>query len=384
MSVQKQIAVLGSTGSIGTSALEVIGRLGQTYHLAGITGHVNWRLLAEQARKFRPDRIVITDESQLPPLQRAVADLDIGISAGPEACCELASSDGVDLVLAGIVGIAGLAPTLAAVEAGKTVAIANKESLVVAGELLTAGARQSGATILPVDSEHSAIFQAMHAGQISEVRRIILTASGGPFRGYDSARLANVTREQALDHPTWNMGPKITIDSASLMNKALEIVEAKHLFGLASEAIEVMVHPESIIHSMVEFVDGSMIAQMGTPDMRTPIQYALTYPARTNGLSNHLDLTKLGSMRFEPPDREVFPSLRLGERVAREGGSSGAVLNAANEEAVAGFLEGRIKFSQISELVEQTLDQHHIVQNSSLDELMAADAWARDQVKLTC
>ncbi|MGE3822529.1 MAG: 1-deoxy-D-xylulose-5-phosphate reductoisomerase, partial [Isosphaeraceae bacterium] len=285
-----------------------------------------------------------------------------------------------DRVLSAVVGAAGLRGTWAALEAGKIVALANKETLVVAGPLVTELARERNATILPVDSEHSAIFQCLQAGKGAEVRRVILTSSGGPFRGKTRRELGQVTREQALRHPTWNMGPKITIDSATLMNKALEVIEARWLFGLEPEQIEVVVHPESVVHSMVEFVDGSVIAQLSPPDMRLPVQYALTYPDRVPGPSPRLDLTRPTALTFEPPDRETFPCLDLGFEVMRRGGTAGSALNAANEAAVARFLDGGIGFLDVARACRAVLDHHTFDPRPSLEDLWKVDAWARQEV----
>jgi 1-deoxy-D-xylulose-5-phosphate reductoisomerase len=282
--------------------------------------------------------------------------------------------------VAAIVGAAGLPSTIAAVEAGKQVGLANKEALVVAGSLLVPLAERTGAALLPIDSEHSAVFQSMAAGRRSEVRRIYLTASGGPFRAWSTEDMARATLEDALRHPTWSMGPKITIDSATMMNKALEIIEARWLFGLSADSIEVLIHPESILHSMVEFKDGSVIAQLGTPDMRTPIQYALTYPERLEGAGKRLDFSTLRRLNFEPPDLERFPALRLGYEVARAGGTAGAVLNAANEAAVDAFRRGRIGFLDIVDITARVLGLHQLVRDPDLATLLAADAWARAQV----
>jgi 1-deoxy-D-xylulose-5-phosphate reductoisomerase len=283
----------------------------------------------------------------------------------------------VDVVLVAVVGAAGLRGTWAALDAGKTVAVANKETLVLAGSLVMQLAGQRGATVLPVDSEHSAVFQALQSGRPHEVRRILLTASGGPFRTWSADQLALATPQQALRHPTWRMGPKITIDSATMMNKALEIIEAKWLFGLRPDQIEVVVHPESIVHSLVEFVDGSLMAQLSPPDMRLPIQYALCYPDRLAGPAPHLDLAAAGALHFEPADIERFPALQLGYEVARRGGTAGAVLNAANEVAVARFLAGEIRFADIVRLSRALLEHHEYNAQPSLDELLAADQWAR-------
>ncbi|MHC4926385.1 MAG: 1-deoxy-D-xylulose-5-phosphate reductoisomerase, partial [Planctomycetota bacterium] len=302
------------------------------------------------------------------------------VLAGADSLVELAALDEVDIVVCAVVGAAGLPAALAAAKAGKTVAIANKEPLVIAGELLTTAAQDSGATILPIDSEHSAVFQAMLAGSTDEVQRIILTASGGPFRNATTEQMNNATVEQALNHPTWDMGPKITIDSATMMNKALEVIEAVWLFDMPAEKIDVLIHPESIIHSMVEFVDGSMVAQLGTPDMKVPIQYALTYPKRVKGIAEGLKLHELGQLNFQLPDLEHFKALKLGFEVAKTSGSAPVVFNAANEAAVAAFLDGQIRFGQIVELIDHCLGVHSVQRKLTLEELLEVDAWARSQV----
>jgi 1-deoxy-D-xylulose-5-phosphate reductoisomerase len=307
--------------------------------------------------------------------------LDVKVLAGPGGLTEVAQLDEVDIVLTAIVGAAGLPAVLSAAKAGKTLAIANKEPLVIAGELLTQTVKANGGKILPVDSEHSAIFQAMQAGKHDEVSKIILTSSGGPFRKMSPEEIENVTLEQALSHPVWDMGPKITIDSATMMNKALEVIEAHWLFDMPVDKIEVLIHPESIVHSLVEFVDGSMIAQLGKPDMCLPIQYALTYPARVAGVASHLQLDELGKLTFEKPNMETFRALSLGYEVARTGGTAAVVFNAANEAAVGEFLAGRIKFARIVELIEECLNKHKVKRRVSLEELLEADSWARKEVE---
>jgi 1-deoxy-D-xylulose-5-phosphate reductoisomerase len=373
--VARRITILGSTGSIGTSTLDVVRALGSEYRIVGLGARRRWRELAEQARAVHPKAIAIADEGGVDSLRPLVNGMEV--LAGPSGLIDLASRDESDFVVAAIVGAAGLESTLAAVRKGKTVGLANKETLVVAGSIVVPLARETGARLLPIDSEHSAVFQAMAAGRPGEVRRIYLTASGGPFRTWSAEQMAQASLEDALRHPTWSMGPKITIDSATMMNKALEIIEACWLFGLPPERIEVVIHPESIIHSMVEFVDGSVIAQMGAPDMRTPIQYALTYPQRCEGIAGRLDFSTLRRLNFEPPDPERFPALRLGYQAARSGGTAGAVLNAANEVAVEVFREGRIRFGQIVELIERVMQRHRVIPDPDLPALLNADAWAR-------
>jgi 1-deoxy-D-xylulose-5-phosphate reductoisomerase len=310
-----------------------------------------------------------------------VGGLDLEVLKGPESLRQIAELGQVDIVLTAVVGAAGLGPALAAARCGKRLAVANKEPLVIAGRQLTEAAKSSGAIILPVDSEHSAIFQAMQCGRSQEVDKIILTGSGGPLRGASADDLQNVTVEQALSHPVWDMGPKITVDSATMMNKALEIIEARWLFDTPVDKIEVLIHPESIVHSRVEFVDGSVIAQLGEPDMCLPIQYALTYPNRVNGISKHLKLEEIGRLTFEKPNTETFRALSLAYEVGRTGGTTAAVFNAANEAAVEQFLKGEIRFAEIMELVERCLNKHDAKKDASLDDLLEADAWARREIK---
>jgi 1-deoxy-D-xylulose-5-phosphate reductoisomerase len=378
--VTKQIAILGSTGSIGRNALRVIESLGPEYRIAALSAHSNVELLAEQARRYKPEFVVVTNPDCVEPFRQLCADFDVEIFAGPEGLVQIAEIEHVQTVLTAIVGAAGLPAVLAAARRGKRLAIANKEPLVIAGELLTKETEKNGAVILPVDSEHSAIFQAMQSGHHDEIERIILTASGGPFRQASAEDIQNVTLEQALAHPVWDMGPKITIDSATMMNKALEIIEAHWLFNIPVDKIEVLIHPESIVHSLVEFVDGSVIAQLGEPNMCLPIQYALTYPARMAGIAPRLRLEEMGKLTFEKPDFLTFRALPLAYEVARSGGTTTAVFNAANEAAVEEFLAGRIKFVNIIEIIEHCLDKHHTKTTASLDELLEADAWARREV----
>ncbi|MBN1844485.1 MAG: 1-deoxy-D-xylulose-5-phosphate reductoisomerase [Sedimentisphaerales bacterium] len=378
---RKRIVILGSTGSIGSSCLSVLDGLQDRYELVAASAHTQWQALAQQARKYGLEKVVLTDPAAAGALAEDLAGTPTEVLAGPEHLIDLAADKRVDVVIVAVVGSAGLPAVLAATRAGKTIAIANKESLVVAGCLLMPLARQYGATILPIDSEHSAILQAMRAGSPDEVERVIITCSGGPFRGASPQQLAQASLEDALNHPTWEMGPKITIDSATLMNKALEIVEARWLFDLPVEKIAVLIHPESIIHSMVEFCDGSIIAQLSPPDMRLPIQYALTYPGRRDCPARKLNLTELRQLTFEPPDPDRFGALRLGFDVARRAGTAGAVLNAANEEAVAAFRRRQIAFLQITELTEQCLHDHPWKQEPSLDDLLEADRWARQRIR---
>ena len=375
----KRIAILGSTGSIGRSTLDVVAHLGADCHVCGLSANTSWEPLAEQVRRWRPPTVAMSDPVSARRLRECLNGRT-EVLTGEEAMSDLVCRSGCDVIVAAVVGAAGLPAAMAAVEAGKTIALANKETLVVAGSLIVPRLARTGSRLIPVDSEHSAIFQAMQAGRRDEVKKIYLTASGGPFRTWSTEQMAGASVEDALRHPTWNMGPKITIDSATLMNKALEIVEAKWLFGLPADAIEVVIHPESIIHSMVEYCDGSVVAQLGTPDMRTPIQYALTYPERRPGCSPRLDWSSIRRLHFEPPDLERFPALQLGYEAARRGGTAGAVLNAANEAAVQAFRERRIAFGQVVPLVAEALRNHRLVEAPALSDLLAADRWARDEV----
>ena len=376
----KQVAVLGSTGSIGTNCLQVLEALPDRLSLAGVTAHRRWQDLATQTRSTHPRWAVVTDESLRDEVDRAAFSTRTELLFGESGTERICSAPEVDVVVSAIVGAAGLRGTWVALECGKTVAIANKETLVVAGPLVMDLAARTKATLLPVDSEHSAIFQALQSGRATEVKRIVLTSSGGPFRGRTFAQLQHVTPTEALAHPTWNMGPKITIDSATMMNKALEVIEAKWLFGLRDDQIDVVVHPQSIVHSFVEFVDGSVLAQLSPPDMRLPIQYALTYPDRCESIAKKLDWRTSFDLHFEPPDLDAFPSLRLGFEVAARGGTCGAVLNAANEAAVERFLAGRLGFCDIPRACRAILDQHNFDQSPSLDDLLRLDRWARQEV----
>ena len=376
-----QVAVLGSTGSIGTSCLEVIEALSGEVTLAGVTARRNWESLADQCRQFSPRWAVISEASLRGGIRQEDFPQETELLFGPEAVETVAGHPDVDVVICGIVGAAGLRGTWAAVECGKTVGIANKETLVVAGPLIMELARKSGAKLIPVDSEHSAVFQSMQAGARSEVRRVVLTASGGPFRGWTKDRLKDVTPEMALAHPTWDMGPKITVDSATLMNKALEVIEAKWLFGLGTDQIEVVIHPQSVVHSFVEFVDGSVIAQLSPPDMKLPIQYALTYPRRIDGPASRINWKEAMQFDFAPPDLDAFPALSLGFEVAERGGSCGAVLNAANECAVERFLAGNLSFPDIPRACRAVLEAHEFDPKPTLTELLRLDGWARKEIR---
>lgn len=374
----KSLIILGSTGSIGTQALEVCRRDG--YKVTALAAGSNIELLEKQAREFKPLTVAVFDELKAKELKIKLADTDIKVLSGVEGVCEVARGDG-DIVLNSIVGIAGLNPTLSAIDAGKTIALANKETLVTGGEIVNRKAREKGVKILPVDSEHSAIFQSIQGAPEKSVKKILLTASGGPFYGKKKSDLENVTVNEALNHPNWSMGAKITIDSASLMNKGLEVIEAVHLFGLPARDIEVLVHRQSIVHSGVELSDGAVIAQLGTPDMRLPIQYALTYPERSDYAFEHLSLADIGTLTFEKPDTETFRCLPLCIEAINEGGLAPTAVNGANEEAVRLFLEGKIKFLQIADLVEKALLSVNNKKEFDLDDILAADKAARECVK---
>jgi 1-deoxy-D-xylulose-5-phosphate reductoisomerase len=374
----KRVAVLGSTGSIGCNTLDVIEHLGADFKITALSAHRQTGKLMEQVRRHRPAVVAVTDPESREHVLPALTELGVPVV---DSAADLVRRDDVDVVVAAVVGAAGLPAAFATVEAGKTLALANKESLVCAGSLLIPLARKNDVAILPVDSEHSAIFQAMQCGRAHEVKRVILTASGGPFRTWPAGKIRNATVAEASNHPTWKMGGKITIDSATMFNKALELIEACWLFDIPPEKIEVVIHPESVIHSMVEFVDGSTIAQLSPPDMRTPIQYALTYPARRAGNSRTMDWSKALSLRFEPPDVDRFPALKMAYDVARRGGTAGVVLNAANEAAVELFLAGRVSFGEISDLVGLTLAEHVVQDRPSLDDLLKADRWARERAR---
>ena len=377
----KKIAILGSTGSIGKNALRVIEALGPHYQICALSAHSNVELLAEQSKKYKPQFVAVTNTDFATKFNELTSEMDIDVFAGPKGLIEIAQIEDIDIILAAVVGSAGLPALLAAAKSGKKLAIANKEPLVIAGELLLREIKQNGGTVLPVDSEHSAVFQAMQSGSPEEINKIILTASGGPFRKATPEDIQNVTLEQALAHPVWDMGPKITIDSATMMNKAFEIIEARWLFDMPVEKLDVLIHPESIVHSLVEFIDGSVVAQLGEPDMCLPIQYALTYPDRVAGIAKRLRLEDIGNLTFEKPNLEVFRALELGFEVAKTGGTTAIVFNAANEAAVEEFLADRIKFVNIVELIEHCLNKHDVKKSVSLEELAEADAWARAEVE---
>ncbi len=377
---RRRIVVLGASGSIGKNCLDVVRRLGDRLEIIGMSAHSNWQQMFEYAHEFQPRWVTVTCPKARAAISSGQLPARTQLLAGEDGIAHMVSQPEVDVVLTAIVGAAGLAGTWAAVEAGKTIALANKETLVMAGPLVTDLARRKDVKLLPVDSEHSAIFQAMLGGRREEVERVVLTASGGPFRGKQAGELVNVKAEHALKHPTWNMGPKITVDSATLMNKALEVIEARWLFDLQPEQIDVVIHPQSMIHSFVEFRDGSVLAQISPPDMRLPIQYALMYPERIPGPTKRLNWRELGSWQFEQPDREAFPALDLGFEVARKGGTCGAVLNAANEASVGRFLANELPFLDIPRVCGQVLANHNYSPHPSLNELRELDVWARREV----
>lgn len=373
----RHIAILGSTGSIGTQALDVVREQQGRFLVEVLSSNNKVDLLIEQAREFQPNAVVIGDTRHDRTLRDALADLPIKVFSGSDALEQVVQMDGIDMVLTALVGYAGLKPTLSAIRAGKHIALANKETLVVAGELVTALAKEKAVNIYPVDSEHSAIFQCLAGEWHNPIEKIILTASGGPFRGRTRAELAHVTKAQALKHPNWDMGAKITIDSASLMNKGLEVIEAKWLFNLKPEQIEVVVHPQSIIHSLVQFEDGSIKAQLGLPDMKLPIQYALAYPERLRNSFPRFDFTRYPAFTFEQPDTETFRNLALAIDAMRKGGNMACIVNAANEVAVAAFLEDRIGFLEMSDLIERCMRQVSFIAHPTLEDYVKTDVETR-------
>ena len=374
------IAILGSTGSIGTQTLQVVEEHPDKFEVYAITANTRVDELIQQARKFMPEAVVIADESKYTKLKEALADLPIKVYGGYESICQIVESGPIDIVVTAMVGFSGLRPTINAIKAGKAIALANKETMVVAGELINALAIEHKTPILPVDSEHSAIFQCLAGEMHNKVEKLILTASGGPFRTFTKEQLEHVTKEQALKHPNWSMGAKITIDSASMMNKGFEVMEAKWLFGVGAQDIEVVVHPQSVIHSMVQFEDGAIKAQLGTPDMRLPIQLAMTYPERVACPVDALDLTKCGPLTFTEPDMENFPCLALARECAKAGGTACPVMNGANEEAVAQFLRGQIGFYDIYEKVSHAVNAVPYIREPSLEQILESDRLARQIV----
>lgn len=374
---KRQLAILGSTGSIGTQALEVVSEHSDLFEVYALTANNQVDALINQARKYMPEVVVIANERKYPELKEALEDLPIKVWAGADAIAQMVQAEPIDMVLTAMVGYSGLKPTISAIKAGKAIALANKETLVVAGELVMALADEHKVPILPVDSEHSAIFQCLTGTYDNPIEKILLTASGGPFRGKTLEELATVTKAQALRHPNWTMGAKITIDSASMMNKGFEMIEAKWLFGVTPDQVQVVVHPQSVIHSMVQFEDGAVIAQLGIPDMKLPIAYAFSFPTRMKSMAPRLDFNRYSTLTFEEPDMERFRNLAFAFEAARQGGNMPCILNAANEVVVAAFLQDRIGFLRMSEVIERTMRKASFIAKPSYEDYVATDAEAR-------
>ena len=374
---KRQLAILGSTGSIGTQALEVVSEHSDLFEVYALTANNQVDLLINQARKYMPEVVVIANERKYPELKEALEDLPIKVWAGADAIAQMVQSEPIDMVLTAMVGYSGLRPTISAIKAGKAIALANKETLVVAGELIMKLAAEHKMHILPVDSEHSAIFQCLTGAYDNPIEKILLTASGGPFRQKTLEELATVTKAQALRHPNWTMGAKITIDSASMMNKGFEMIEAKWLFDVTPDQVQVVVHPQSVIHSMVQFEDGAVIAQLGIPDMKLPIAYAFSFPTRMRSMAPRLDFNQYSTLTFEEPDMERFRNLAFAFEAARQGGNMPCILNAANEVVVAAFLQDRIGFLQMSDVIEQTMRKASFIVNPSYEDYVATDTEAR-------
>lgn len=382
MDRQKNIAVFGSTGSIGTQTLDIIEANPELFKVSVLTANKNWELLARQAEKFKPEKVVIADKEYYPQLKESLKNFNIEVLSGKEDLAQAATSDNIDLVVAALVGYSGLIPTINAIKKGKTIALANKETLVVAGELITKLAKESKVKILPVDSEHSAIFQCLQGERHREMSKILLTASGGPFRTLPKEALENVTVKQALNHPNWNMGAKVTIDSASMMNKGFEMIEAKWLFDCKPSDIEILIHPQSIVHSMVQFCDGSVKAQIGIPDMHIPIQYALSYPDRLKSQKYVLDWSKVHELNFEKPDLEKFPMLNLAFAAIEKGGNMPCILNAANEIAVNAFLREKISFPMIADLAAKMMQTMEFINSPTLEDLIQTNNITREKAHI--
>ncbi|MBT6129707.1 MAG: 1-deoxy-D-xylulose-5-phosphate reductoisomerase [Candidatus Marinimicrobia bacterium] len=378
----KKISILGSTGSIGVNALYVIDNLGDEFDVSVLSANKNGQLLVDQAIKYRPDAVAIIDDEAAKYVQSELKESGVSVFKGREGLLELASQSDLDIMLNGLVGSSGMAPTLNAVKAGVDVALSNKESLVMAGDIIEQEKLKSGAKVFPVDSEHSAIWQCLAGESMDDIEQIILTGSGGPFRRRNIKTFKDVTPADALKHPNWDMGRKITIDSATMMNKGLEVIETRWLFGLGAEKIDIVVHPQSIIHSMVEFKDKSVKAQLGIPDMKVPIQYALTYPRHAPAMWESLDLVKVGSLTFEAPDLTRFPCIGLAYNALKQGGTASAILNVANEQSVYRFLDGEIGFMEIPEIIEKACDAHEWVEHPSLEELLNLESWGMNFVNL--
>lgn len=374
---KRQLAILGSTGSIGTQALEVVSEHSDLFEVYALTANNQVDLLINQARKYMPEVVVIANERKYPELKEALEDLPIKVWAGSDAIAQMVQSEPIDMVLTAMVGYSGLRPTISAIKAGKAIALANKETLVVAGELIMKLAAEHKVPILPVDSEHSAIFQCLTGAYDNPIEKILLTASGGPFRQKTLEELATVTKAQALRHPNWTMGAKITIDSASMMNKGFEMIEAKWLFDVTPDQVQVVVHPQSVIHSMVQFEDGAVIAQLGIPDMKLPIAYAFSFPTRMRSMAPRLDFNQYSTLTFEKPDMERFRNLAFAFEAARQGGNMPCILNAANEVVVAAFLQDRIGFLQMSDVIERTMRKASFIVNPSYEDYVATDTEAR-------
>lgn len=374
---KRQLAILGSTGSIGTQALEAVSEHSDLFEVYALTANNQVDLLINQARKYMPEVVVIANERKYPELKEALEDLPIKVWAGADAIAQMVQSEPIDMVLTAMVGYSGLRPTISAIKAGKAIALANKETLVVAGELIMKLAAEHKVPILPVDSEHSAIFQCLTGAYDNPIEKILLTASGGPFRTKSLEELATVTKAQALRHPNWTMGAKITIDSASMMNKGFEMIEAKWLFDVTPDQVQVVVHPQSVIHSMVQFEDGAVIAQLGIPDMKLPIAYAFSFPTRMRSMAPRLDFNQYSTLTFEEPDMERFRNLAFAFEAARQGGNMPCILNAANEVVVAAFLQDRIGFLQMSDVIEQTMRKASFIVNPSYEDYVATDTEAR-------
>ncbi len=377
----KQISILGSTGSIGINTLKVIDSLGDNYKVIGLTARKNIDLFIKQIKKYHPQAVALMDEKSANQLKSQISNLKVEVYSGLNGIIKIATLSGADLVVSSMVGAVGLIPTLEAIKRKKTIALANKEILVMAGEIIMKEADVRGVKIFPLDSEHSAIFQCLKNEDITSVNKLILTASGGPFYKFNKEKLKTVTVAQTLAHPTWKMGKKISVDSATLINKGFEIIEAHHLFGIHSSNINVLIHPESIVHSMVEFIDGSVLAQLGPPDMRLPIQYAITYPERQPRIVSRLSFNKVKKLNFAQPDIKRFPLLKLSQEVCLAGGTLPAALNAADEIAVAAFLEGRIKFGDIYKLISKVLAKYKVKNNPSLEDILDTDKWIRSITK---
>ncbi len=378
---KKRIVILGSTGSVGTQALDVVRQMPDRFDVVGLSCCSHWQLVAEQAAEFEPEAIAVTDPAGAERLAGEVSGRQVELLAGVDGLKRLAGWEGADLILSAVSGSAGIPAAVAALESGRTLALANKESVVACGSILMDLARENGTTILPVDSEHSALFQLLRGVSPGDVDRAMLTASGGPFYGMSAAEMAQVTPEQAVRHPIWQMGRKISVDSATLMNKALEVVEARWLFGLPAEKIQVCIHPQSVVHCILHLRDGACLAHMAVPDLRLSIQYALSYPERMPPTGSRLNLAEAGDLGFYEPDYERFPALAVGYRVAEVGGTSGAVMSAADEVAVEAFLSGRIGFTDIVPVVQRTLDRHEVREVTCLQDVMDADRWAREEAR---